>query len=89
MRLAVARQPEQVDRQGVQLPELEPGLLGGHPAAAPLAGRREIGILVDPTPVPVAIDPGGREVAQPVEPLHGRDVPAVMVQHRIAGPRFV
>ena len=65
--------------------EIEPRLLGRQAAAAArIAWRRGIA-LIDPAAAAVAIDAGGRKIAQPFQPFGGGDIAGAAAQHRVAG----
>src|SRR6202040_408219 len=72
-----------VTRPPAAPPEVEPACFGGDPAAAALSSRQRRGGLVDPAAAAVAIDTGGREIADPGEPCW--DIVAMGCEHRVAG----
>src|SRR5208282_1478156 len=54
------------------------------PALGTLARGPWRRVLIDDPALPVAVDAGGREIADPGEARHGKDVGPMMVEHGIA-----
>ena len=79
-----AGQPEHLHPLARVLAEVEPGALGLHAAQASLRDRPRRARLVDPLPLPVAIDADGGEIADPGEIAEPRKLVAEMAQHHVA-----
>ena len=79
-------QAEDVHCEAVLLAEGKPALLYRKPASAAHAGRGRRRALVDPGAAGVAVDPRGREIADPFHARQGGDIGTVAVQRRIALP---
>ena len=79
-----AGQAKDVHGEAVRLAERAPAPFRLDPAFAARAGGRGCCALVHPGAAGVAVDPGGREVADPLQALYGGDVGAVAVERRIA-----
>ena len=79
-----SRQAEDVDGKAARAPEAEPPHLGLEPALGTLARGPRGEVLIDDPALPVAVHAGGREIADPGEARHGKDVGRMMVEHGIA-----
>ena len=78
-----SRQPEYLDRNIVFLTPGKPVAFCIDTALAAFAARTQIGCFVDPAAVAVAVDPCGREIADPFNSPGGGDVFRVMSERRI------
>src|SRR3546814_808765 len=78
-----ARQPEDMHRQVAIAPEREPGGFGFGAAPAAVMARIDRAALVNPAAAMVAIDTGGREIAEPFQMRQLRQIGPVPAQNRI------
>src|SRR5690348_7037394 len=79
-----SRETKDVDRQLMLSPQVDPPGFGGKPALSAFARRPRLVRLADPGPGAVAIDPRGREIADPLQAAQLGDVAPVHSEHRVA-----
>src|SRR5262249_21710844 len=79
-----SRQAKDMDRQLVLLLQLDPPGFGGKPALSAFTRRPRLVRLADPGPGAVAIDPRGREIANPLQATQLGHVAPVRREHGVA-----
>src|SRR5208282_2212757 len=78
-----ARKTENMHRQIVHLAECQPAGFCLHALARAGTRRRQRRTLIDFAAIPIAVDPGGREVADPLDSLECGDVAAMAIEYCI------
>ena len=79
-------QPKMSHRDLMAVAQCLPGTFRPYPAPAAMAGGPQGAVLIHPAAAAIAVNSGGRQIADPFQARRGGDVVAMAIQHRIAAP---